>query len=73
MFCVLGALLGVHLINRNILNEAQRRVRLNLRSGWSVIHGEIDQIGLFVCMLGPGRRVANAYGEPGSQAARGRP
>ncbi len=69
-FCILGALIGASLINRNILNEAQRRVRLNLRSGWSVIHGEINQIGLFVSTLGPGRRVANAYGAPGSQAAR---
>ena len=69
-FCVLGALLGVHLINRNILNEAQRRVRLNLRSGWSVIHSEIDQIGLFVSALFPGSRVAKAYGAPESQTSR---
>jgi len=69
-FCVLGALLGVHLINRNILNEAQRRVRLNLRSGWSVIHSEIDQIGLFVSALVPGSRVAKAYGAPESQTSR---
>jgi two-component system NtrC family sensor kinase len=69
-FCVLGALLGVHLINRNILNEAQRRVRLNLRSGWSVIHSEIDQIRLFVSALVPGSRVAKAYGEPEPQTSR---
>ncbi|MEE4263258.1 MAG: cache domain-containing protein, partial [Desulfobacteraceae bacterium] len=69
-FFILAALLGVSLINRNILNEAQRRVRLNLRSGWSVIHSEINQIGLFVSTLGPGRRVANAYGAPGSPAVR---
>jgi two-component system NtrC family sensor kinase len=69
-FCILGALLGANLINRNILNEAQRRVRLDLRSGWSVIHSEINQIGLFVSALGPGRRVANAYGAPESQAVR---
>ena len=54
-FFILAALLGVSLINRNILNKAQRRVRLNLRSGWSVIHSEINQIGLFVSTLGPGR------------------
>jgi len=69
-FCILGALLGANLINRNILNEAQRRVRLDLRSGWSVIHSEINQIGQFVSTLGPGRRVANAYGAPESQAVR---
>jgi two-component system NtrC family sensor kinase len=69
-FCVLGALLGVHLINRNILNEAQRRVRLNLRSGWSVIHSEIDQIRLFVSALVPGSRVAKAYGEPEPETSR---
>ena len=69
-FCILGALLGAHLINRNVLNEAQRRVRLNLRSGWSVIHSEIDQIGLFVSALFPGSRVAKAYGAPESQTSR---
>ena len=69
-FCILGALLGASLINRNILNEAQRRVRLDLRSGWSVIHSEIDQIGMFVSTLGSGRRVADAYDAPESQAAR---
>jgi len=69
-FCILGALLGASLINRNILNEAQRRVRLNLRSGWSVIHSEIDQIGLFVSALVPGSRVAKAYGAPESQTSR---
>lgn len=69
-FCILGVLLGAHLINRNILNEAQRRVRLDLRSGWSVINSEIDQIGLFVSALVPGSRVAKAFGEPESQASR---
>ena len=67
-FSILGALLGANLINRNILSEAQRRVRLNLRSGWSVINSEINQIGQFVSTLGPGMRVANAYGAPESQA-----
>ena len=72
-FFILAALLGVSLINRNILNEAQRRVRLNLRSGWSVIHSEIDQIGLFVSTLVPGNRVAKAYDAPESQANPRRP
>ncbi len=69
-FCIVAALLGANLINRNILNEAQRRVSLGLRSGWSVLQSERNQIELLASALGSGRRVANAFDAPESQTAR---
>jgi two-component system NtrC family sensor kinase len=61
LFGLLGAALGAWLINRNILNEAQRRVGLDLRSAWSVIDGELGRLHLFVSVLGTGKRVETAY------------
>jgi len=61
LFGLLGAALGAWLINRNILNEAQRRVSLDLGSAWSVIDGELSRLHLFVSVLGTGKRVEGAY------------
>jgi len=61
LFGLLGAVLGAWLINRNILNEAQRRVSLDLGSAWSVIDGELGRLHLFVSVLGTGKRVESAY------------
>ena len=44
LFGILGALFGAALINRYILNEAQRRVSLDLRSAWSVLQGELENL-----------------------------
>ena len=70
LFGIMGAILSASLISRNTLTEAQRRVRLDLRSAWSIIQGEIDSLRLFVVVLAGGSRVANAYREPGSPACR---
>jgi len=70
VFCMLGALLGATLINRNILNEAQRRISLDLRSGWSLIQGEVERMRLFVNLLGSDARVASAATETPTQALR---
>lgn len=61
LFGLLGAVLGAWLINRNILNEAQRRVSLDLGSAWSVIDEELGRLHLFVSVLGTGKRVETAY------------
>jgi two-component system NtrC family sensor kinase len=61
LFGLLGAVLGAWLINRNILNEAQRRVSLDLESAWSVIDGELGRLHMFVSVLGTGKRVESAY------------
>ncbi len=61
LFGLFGAALGAWLINRNILNEAQRRVSLDLESAWSVIDGELDRLHMFVSVLGTGKRVESAY------------
>ena len=70
LFGVMGAILSAYLISRNTLNEAQRRVSLDLRAAWSIIQGETDSLRLFVEVLSGGRRVANAYREPHSPAFR---
>ena len=36
-FCILGALLGAHLINRNILNEAKRCAKTAESAGMAII------------------------------------
>jgi len=66
----MGAILSASLISRNTLNEAQRRVSLDLRAAWSIIQGEIDSLRLFVEVLTGGSRVANAYTDPRSSAYR---
>ena len=70
LFGILAAALGVVLINRNTLTEAQRRVRLDLRSAWSVVEAEQDSLRVFVTALGAGKRVQEAYKAPGSQEFR---
>lgn len=70
IFGVLGALLGAWIINRTTLDEAQRRVSLDLRSGWSVLDNELERLELFVSVLGTGNRVSQAFTSPGSGAAR---
>ena len=70
LFGVIAALVGAILINRNTVNEAQRRVSLDLRSAWSVIQSEKEMLGLFVNVLGSGKRVLDAYADPASGANR---
>lgn len=67
LFGILCALFGTWLINRNILDEAQRRVSLDLGSAWSVLQNELDRLHLFVNVLGTGKRVEAAYLDPHSQ------
>jgi two-component system NtrC family sensor kinase len=70
LFGILGAFLGALLINRTILDEAQRRVSVDLRSAWSVLQGELDRLSLFADVLVTGRRVDDAFSAPSSQANR---
>ncbi len=66
LFGLLAAAVGAILINRSTLNEAQRRVSLDLRSAWSVIQGELDGLELFVTALSGGKRVQEAFHQPES-------
>jgi hypothetical protein len=43
LFGVLGAAVSGFLINRATLNEAQRRVSLNLRSAWNILYSDPGQ------------------------------
>jgi len=66
LFGILGAVLSAVLINRTTLDEAQRRVSLDLRSAWDVLHNEMDRLQLFVSVLSTGKRVDDAYARPDS-------
>ena len=70
LFGILGAVLSAVLINRTTLDEAQRRVSLDLRSAWDVLHNEMDRLQLFVSVLSTGKRVDDAYAMPDSPSNR---
>ena len=70
LFGVLGAVLSAFLINRTTLDEAQRRVSLDLRSAWNILHNELDKFQLSVSVLSTGKRVDEAYATPDSPATR---
>jgi two-component system NtrC family sensor kinase len=70
LFGILGAVLSAFLINRTTLHEAQRRVSLDLRSAWDVLHNETDRLQLFVTVLSTGKRVDDAYANPDSPSNR---
>ena len=70
LFGILGAVLSATLINRTTLNEAQRRVSLDLRSAWDVLMSDLDKLQLFVYVLSTGRRVDEAYALPDSPSNR---
>jgi two-component system NtrC family sensor kinase len=61
---ILGGLLGAVMINRTTVNEAQRRVSLNLRSGWNVIENELDRLRLAATVLGGDPQVLSAFSPP---------
>jgi two-component system NtrC family sensor kinase len=70
LFGLLAAAVGAYLINRSTVNEAQRRVSLDLRSAWSVVQGELDGLELFLGALSGGKRVQEAFHQPGDQGMR---
>ncbi len=70
LFGLLAAAVGAYLINRSTVNEAQRRVSLDLRSAWSVVQGELDGIELFLGALSGGKRVQEAFHQPENPAIR---
>ncbi len=61
IFSVMDSVLGSFLIGRTAVQEAQRSVRLNLRSAWSVIQSEFQELRILLSVLGTGKRVAVAY------------
>jgi two-component system, NtrC family, sensor kinase len=70
LFGVLGAAVSAFLINRTTLDEAQRRVSLDLRSAWNILSNEQDRLQLVVSVVSTGRRVIEAYATPDSPANR---
>jgi two-component system NtrC family sensor kinase len=70
LFGVLGAVVSAILISRTTLDEAQRRVSLDLRSAWNILHNELDRFQLFVSVLSTGKRVDEAYAAPDAAASR---
>jgi two-component system, NtrC family, sensor kinase len=70
VFGILVAILGAVLLNRTTLDEAQRRVSLDLRSAWSELQSELDRLSLFVEVLVTGKRVDDAFAAPFSPQTR---
>jgi two-component system, NtrC family, sensor kinase len=70
LFGALAAAMGAVLVDRSMVSEAQRRVRLDLRSAWSVIQGDLDGLELFLTALSGGKRVQEAYLQPDAQPFR---
>ncbi len=62
-FAVVGALGGTYFINKNTVAEEQRRVSVDLRSAWSVINSQFNELSILANVLGTGRRVAAVYEE----------
>jgi len=60
LFGVLGAVMAAVIISRMVVNEAQRRVSLNLRSAWSVLKSRQEQKRALLEVLGTSDRVAAA-------------
>lgn len=70
VFGFLVAILGAVLLNRTTVDEAQRRVSLDLRSAWSELQSELDKLALFVEVLVTGKRVDEAFAAPSSPQTR---
>ncbi|MEI6260595.1 MAG: cache domain-containing protein [Deltaproteobacteria bacterium] len=65
---ILGGILGAVMINRTTVNEAQRRISLDLRSGWNVIENELDKLRLVLTVLGGDPQVLSAFSPPESKS-----
>lgn len=63
LFALLAAAVGAILINRSTVDEAQRRVSLNLRAAWSMLQSELDGLEIFIKTLSGGKRVQEAFQE----------
>jgi two-component system, NtrC family, sensor kinase len=70
LFGLLAAAVGAFLINRSTVNEAQRRVSLDLRSAWSVVQSELGGLELFLGALSGGKRVQEAFQQPAAEEMR---
>ena len=70
LFGLLAAAVGAFLINSSTVNEAQRRVSLDLRSAWSVVQSELDGLELFLGALSGGKRVQEAFSQPDDEGNR---
>ena len=70
LFGMLSAFLGAKVISRTTVREAQRRVRLDLRSAWGVLNGELDKLSLLLGAVGSSRELIEAIqeGTPYSQS-----
>ena len=70
LFGVLGAAMAAMVLSRMVVNEAQRRVSLNLSSAWSVLDGGQEQVRLLLEELGGGDRVASVFAAEDAQTLR---
>ena len=69
-FAVIGVVAGTLFINYTTVEEEQRRVAVDLKAAWSVLHGELDRLSNLLAVLGSGKRVAAAYEGQNPESAR---
>lgn len=69
-FGIIGSVLGTILVNRMVVDEAQRGVKATLRAAWAMIQGKLDDILLTITLLGSGKRVQAAYQAPQDEQLR---
>jgi signal transduction histidine kinase len=64
-----AALIASRLIGREVAQEIESSLRLDLQAAESSVAGLAEELKLVLSVLGGGRRVARGYAEPGSTAA----
>ncbi len=57
LFAVLCGVIGAVVLHRTTLNEAQRRVSLDLRAGWNVLDSRMQGVKSVLSVIGTGPRV----------------
>ncbi|MFO7955931.1 MAG: cache domain-containing protein [Candidatus Brocadiia bacterium] len=62
LFGALCGVIGGIVLHRTTLNEAQRRVSLDLRSAWNLLDGRMEEMKSVLGVIGAGPRVRAMYG-----------
>ena len=69
---VVCAVLGAVFISRTVLNEAQRRVKLDLRGAWAAVDSELEETAQLLSAVGATSYVHSAHEEKSFDELRGK-
>jgi two-component system NtrC family sensor kinase len=70
LFAAIGCAVGALLISRTLVDEAQLRVNLDLRSAWNVLDSRQEEMLQSLAVLAGGDRVAAVYAAPENESLR---